>query len=193
MSIDTKAIGMLAGIISLLAFLPYIGAILQGKTKPNRASWWIWATIGMILAISYHASGAHTTIWVPISYVIGPTITALLSIKYGEGGWNTLDRACLTGAFISLVIWWLSKSPVLALFINLFIDLLGALPTLVKSYSDPESEDRTAWLLFVTGNTVNLFALKKWTIILAAYPVYMVAVSGLIAIFVCFRPRKTQK
>src|SRR3990167_5114886 len=147
MSDITAVAGKVAGIVSLVAFVPYIIAILRGETKPNRATWWIWTVVGFMLGASYFSSGANHTIWVPVSYIIGPIIIATLSIKYGVGGWTRFDRYCLLGAVVSMVFWWMFNSPFIVLLINLFIDFMGALPTIRKAYYEPESEDRTAWVL----------------------------------------------
>lgn len=185
-----EIVGKIAGVISLVAFVPYIVAILRGKTKPNRATWWIWTIVGIMLGASYYFSGANNTLWVPISYIIGPLAIAILSIKYGEGGWNRFDRYCLLGAMTSAILWWLFDSPFIALLINLFIDFLGALPTIKKVYKKPETEDRTAWVLFFLGNVVNLFAIETWVFTIAVYPVYMFCGNGIITTLVLLRRRK---
>lgn len=183
----TAIAGKVAGIVSLVAFLPYIVAIMRGKTTPNRATWWIWTIVGFMLGASYYSSGANHTIWVPMSYIIGPLVTAILSIKYGEGGWTRFDRACLFGAAVSAVFWWLFSSPLVALLINLFIDFLGALPTIKKAYYKPETENKLAWTLFIIGNTTNLFAIETWSFAIAVYPIYMFFGSGTIAALVLRR------
>ncbi len=180
--------GRTAGLLSLAAFVPYVLAILRGETRPNRATWWIWTVVGFLLGSSYYASGAQHTIWVPVSYVVGPLVTALLSLRYGEGGWTRFDRYCVAGAGLSLVLWWIFQTPMIALLINLSIDFLGALPTIRKSYLEPAGEDRVAWALFWAGNIANLFAVERWTFAIAVYPVYMFLASGAIALLV-LRPR----
>jgi len=185
----TAVAGKVAGVISLVAFVPYIFAILRGTTKPNRASWWIWTVVGFMLGASYYSSGADHTIWVPVSYIIGPFVIAILSLKYGEGGWTRFDRTCVIGAGVSALLWWLLSSPLVALCINIVIDAMGALPTIRKAYRVPEGEDRTAWILFSIANTVNLLAIEEWTFAIVSYPIYMFLTAGLIALLV-LRPRK---
>ncbi len=63
---------------------------------------------------AYRAAGADATMWVPITYVIGPLGTSLLAIKFGEGGWTKLDRICLVGVGIGLILWRLDLLAVVA-------------------------------------------------------------------------------
>ncbi|MFC1632929.1 hypothetical protein ACFL1U_02175 [Patescibacteria group bacterium] len=185
--------GEIAGVLSFAAFLPYIIDILRRKTRPNRASWWIWTVVGIMVLASYRSGGAEETIWVPISYTIGPFIIALLAIKYGEGGWTTFDRNCLGGVGGSLILWVIFKAPLVVLCINLFIDFLGALPTIRKSVHEPEGESKLAWALWISGNIFNLFAVEKWTFAIAVHPVFMTFVSGTIAALVLWpRPSSNQ-
>lgn len=65
--------GLAAGALALVAYIPYVVSILRGNTKPNRATWFIWAVIGAILGASYYASGAEHTAWVTVGYFLGPT------------------------------------------------------------------------------------------------------------------------
>ena len=189
MSNLTETAGMVAGILTLLSFIPYIISILRKKTRPNRASWFIWTVVGFMCGASYYSAGASHTICVPVSYMIGPFFTAILSLKYGEGGWTRFDRGCLLVAGASLGLWWVFNSPLVALVINLIIDFMGALPTIRKSYYEPEKEDKTAWAMGFMGNTANLFAVERWSFAIAVYPVYMFIGCGIITALIFFRPR----
>lgn len=182
--------GKVAGVLSLAAYVPYIISILRGQTLPNRVSWWIWTVAGFMLGASYYASGANHTIWVPVAYVVGPFIVAVLSIKYGQGGWNRFDQTCLVGAVISITLWWLLGSALVGLVVMLVFDFMGVLPTARKSYYEPESEDRLAWAISLAGSTANLFAVEIWVFAIAVYPVYMVVTNGMLTALVFFRPRR---
>ena len=187
----TAFAGKAAGVVSFIAFVPYLIAIFRGTTKPNPASWWIWTIVSVLLMASYWSSGAEHTKWVPISYMVGPLITAIISLKYGIGGWTKFDRLCLIGAVGSLIPWLLSQSSLPTLFINLFIDFLGLLPTLRKVLQDTEGEDRFAWSLFTAGNVLNLAAIDRFEAGIIAYPLYMFLASGSIFFLLMFRQRKT--
>ena len=184
--------GKAAGVISLIAVVPYIIAILRGETRPNKATWWVWTAVGLMAASSYYASGAGQTIWFALSYVVGPISVALLSVKYGEGEWSRFDRICLMSAGGSLALWMIFSSPLVALLLNLVIDFMGALPTIRKAYHDPSGEDRIAWALYFFGALVNMFAIETFEFSIVIYPIYMFVVIGMITVLV-FRKKAPAK
>ncbi|MDO8519474.1 MAG: hypothetical protein Q7T11_04865, partial [Deltaproteobacteria bacterium] len=99
------------------------------------------------------------------------------------------DALCLSAAGIGLLLWWVFNSPLPALYLSMAIDFVGALPTLKKSYLDPQSEDRLTWILFWAANTLNLFAIQQWTLAMAAYPLYLFFISGAI-LFLLLKNKK---
>lgn len=178
-----EMIGKLAGILSFVAFVLYYISIVQGRSRPNRVTWIILTVVGILILASYYASGARNTLWVPVAYTIGPLIAALLAFKYGEGGASKLDMFCLFACGMSIVLWIITESPLLTLLINIGIDFVGMIPTLVKSFLDPLSEDVLAWWVTVLSNVLNVMALETWEFSIAVYPIYMVVVNGLVALF----------
>lgn len=177
-----QVLGILAGVLSFSAYILYIYSTIYGYTRPNRATWWILTLIGSMIALSYYSAGARDTIWISFSYVLGPFIIAVLSLKYGEGRWERLDKICLTGAILSAIVWYLSSSAVLALIMNIFIDFIGLLPTIKKSYLRPEGEDRKAWTLESVASGLNIFAIEKFTLGIVVYPVYLLTLNVLVTV-----------
>src|SRR3989338_7052063 len=188
---DIKVVlGIIAGLIALSAYLVYVISIFRGGSKPNRATWWIWSFMGLILALSYQFSGASNTIWVPYVEFLGPLIIAILSIKYGEGGLdNKTDLICLLGATISIILWIIFNNPVIALVTNLAVDSFAIVPTIKKSYLRPEGEDFWAWFGTGMADTLNMFAVERFTFAILVYPIYML-VSDLIIIFILLLRKK---
>ena len=179
--------GMVAGIIALAAFVPYVITTLYGSTKPNRATWFIWAIAGFMLAVSYYSSVADHTFWVPISYFLGPLVIALFSLRYGEGGWDRFDRTCLVVTSASALLWWVFSSPFVALLINLGIEMTGTLPTFRKTYREPASENVLSWSMFLVANTINLYIAESWTSKPAIYPIVVFLGSASMVTFILWR------
>src|SRR3989338_7908963 len=178
-----EIVGIIAGILALAGYIPYITSILRGKTRPNRATWFIWTIVGGLLAFSYIAEADIYSIWLPLGYFFGPLITAILSIRYGYSGWSKLDSICMAAAIISIIPWLLSKDAIFTLLINVLIDATGAIPTIVKTYHEPETEDFTAWLIFFIANTTQLFAISEWNIA-SIYPIYLFILAGIMVLFI---------
>lgn len=104
---DLKSVlGVVSGVIALSAYIIYVFSIVRGNSKPNRVTWWIWAFMGLVLALSYDFAGADNTIWNAYMEFLGPLLIALLSIKYGEGGLeDKTDLWCVAGAVLSIILW----------------------------------------------------------------------------------------
>jgi hypothetical protein len=175
MEIDIKFyLGIIAGIISLIAYLIYFRSILKGKSKPNRVTWWIWTFMGAALALSYYFSGARDTMWSPIVEFIGPFLTALLAIKYGEGGAaDKTDIICFVGGVFSIVLWILFNNPVIALVMLLVVDSFAIIPTMKKSYLRPEGESLLAWCGTGLGDMINLLSVERFAFALIILPAWM--------------------
>lgn len=193
----TVMAGWVAGILSLAAFIPYAWQVIKTRhnekpVKPNRATWGVWTVVSFMLLMSYRSAGANYTLGVPIAYAVCSLIIFLISLKRGEGGWTRFDRWCLAVATGSAFVWRVTGSPLTALVANLIVDAAGALPTIKKVFHDPASEDRIAWAMFFLGNFANLFAIEHLTFAIAAYPIYMLLGSGIIAMTVLFKPRVKQ-
>jgi uncharacterized protein with PQ loop repeat len=176
-------IGAIAGILAIVGYIPYIYNTLKGKTLPNRASWFIWTLVGGLLAFSYLAEGDQNTIWLPLAYFVGPLLVAILSLRYGYSKWTRLDTICIVAAVLSIIPWILSDNASFTLIINVLIDMFGALPTVYKSYFEPETEDFTAWLIFFIANILQVIAIQVWNIA-AIYPIYLFFLAGSIVLFI---------
>jgi hypothetical protein len=191
---DLHAIfGVAAGVLSLLAFVPYIASTLRGQTRPNRATWWVWTVCNGVLFASYYASGERRSAWVPLTYMAASLVVAVLSLKRGEGGLSRFDQGCAVASAVGLALWALSGSPLTALAINIGVDFAGALPTIRKTYHDPRSESLSSWLLFLAANGVNLLAVEAWSSPSVALPVYYVAMTLIVVVLAARRPRQAQK
>jgi hypothetical protein len=184
-------VGMGSGIVLLLGNIPYIISIRRGDTRPNIVTWGIWTTIGLILLGSYQAIGATNTLWLLIAQVISQFVITVYAFRYSQGRWQRLDRICLAGAGLSLVLWWCSGSPLVALLMNTTMDLLGAIPTISKIYHDPNSEDLRFWVMSFTATVLNLLAIENFSLSFIVFPLYLFGLNLAILILLT-RPKWSQ-
>lgn len=174
--ISKEVIGEVAGLVNLIAYLPYYVSIMQGKTKPNKVTWWTWAVLEIMMSSSYIMAGAGNTKWLPIAAFIGMLFTAILSLKFGDKKWYVSDFICAVGSAVGLVIWILSGDPVIALIAFLVVDLFAAIPTCIKAWDEPYEEDLFAWVISLISGLVNLVALESLNFSIVVLPVYNLVV-----------------
>ena len=174
--------GYLSGIAILLSFIPYIRDIFKHKTRPQRMSWLIWSILGSIAFFSQFAKGASYSLVMPATQTLGDLLIFMLAIKYGLGGLMKRDIAALIGVSIALLLWYLTSEAIVALFIVIFIDGIGAVLTAIKSYENPTTETISAWVLTFIGGALACFAVGKLDFILLAFPIYICLASFLILI-----------
>lgn len=175
--------GILAGILTLAGLLLYAKSVAAGPTKPSRATWAIWTINSLLLLTSYAASGARETIWLAAGYAAGLFIITLLTMKFGERGWNWLDIFCLVGAAFGVLLWCVTGSSLSALIASLAVDLCGVIPTMQKSWYYPEQEDRLSWSILLIGGLMSCLAIEEWSFKIAAYPLQITITTAVIVIF----------
>ena len=175
--------GTTSGVLTLAGLLLYAKSVVIGFTKPSQATWAIWTINSFLLLTSYSASGAKETLWLAMGYAIGLSIITMLTMKFGERGWNWLDRLCLIGAVLGILLWWATGSPLTAFFASLIIDLFGVIPTIQKSWYHPKEEDKLSWSILLIGGVMSIFAINKWSITIAVYPIQITITTALIVLF----------
>ncbi|MFA6254880.1 MAG: hypothetical protein WC675_02455 [Patescibacteria group bacterium] len=185
----TEIAGYLSGIAILLSFGPYLKDIFLHKTKPQRVSWLIWAILGLISFFSQFAEGASYSLVMTGAQAIGDLCIFILAIKYGVGGLMKRDFISLIGVGVSLFLWYLTKEAVVALFLVILVDAIGAVLTAMKSYQKPATETVSAWVLTFVGGLLACIAVGQLNFILLAFPFYicLASLTILVAIKLGFR------
>jgi hypothetical protein len=167
------AIGILAGILSILMYIPYIKDTVKGVTHPHRASWLIWSCLGLIAFFSQLAKGATDSLWMTAAQTLGTAVVFLLSLKLGVGGFSRRDKISLLTAALGLIVWFFTNEAAFALFITIAVDAIGAGLTAIKAYEMPESETLITWILSAISGILGTIAVGHINPILMAYPFYV--------------------
>lgn len=178
---------LLGGIIAAIATAPYIIAILRKKARPTRVSWLIWSIIDTLVVAGMVSK--HTMNWQMGVATLGAYTIFLLAVKYGEGNWKTIDKVCLVGALIGLVLWKMFDNATFGIIIGLVMLFLGAIPTFVSAWHDPSKEDRVAWLLFWLSCIATMLSISKWTIDIIAQPILFTVIESTMMFILWIKPR----
>jgi hypothetical protein len=177
-----------AGLLFVLAFVPYIIAILKGKTKPAKMSWFIWATMDTILFAGMLAK--HAVNGQIVGAICGAWIVFFLALKHGVPGWTKIDKVCLGGTILALLLWKISGDATVGIVTSLCAGLLGSVPTFVSAWKDPSRESKLAWTTYWVSCLFALLAVPSWTLADAGQPIVFTMIETTMVSILYLKPRR---
>ena len=75
--------------------VPYVRDTMAGTTRPHRGTWLIWATLAVVVCLSQRADGASWSLLMAATQALLTGLIFLLSVRRGEGGVSTAERAMI--------------------------------------------------------------------------------------------------
>jgi hypothetical protein len=171
---DPKLIfGIIAAAVNLAGFYPYIRDIFRGTTKPHPFTWLIWGLIGSIGFFAQLSAGAGAGAWTTLAGALACLLVAALSFTRGDLRIVALDWWCAAGAMLGLVLWVLTKDPLLAVIFVVLTDALGFVPTFRKAYLRPNEETAFIYVTGAISFVLGMMALETYNITTLLYPLYI--------------------
>lgn len=186
----TETLSVLAGLLYLAAFAPYIRAILRQETKPATTSWIIWAILDTILLVGMVVE--QTVNGQIAGAVLGSWAVVLLAFRYGSSGWTTLDRICFGGALLAIVLWQLFDDPLVGILTSLLAYSIGFAPTIASALKDARRENTAAWSLFWISSLCSLLAIPVWNVAYAAQPITFFVMNSVMMYILLIHPYANQ-
>jgi hypothetical protein len=143
-------------VLSIISPIFYTKSMLNGKVKPHRVTRLIvWlASVAGLLGVLNSSNNAGKIF--ALIFLIRATYLLIMAVIYGVGGLQKLDLYCLFFGVLALVAYYTTRSGLLTISLGIAADLIGYLPTFVKTYKKPESEDP---LFFSIEGLASLFAI----------------------------------
>lgn len=133
---------LLAWVFIITVFVLYIRAILRRVATPMKSTWLIWASLNSVTFAGMWAQGSVNG--QIIGGILGAWTVTILAFKYGESGWTLLDKLCLVGAALGIILWLMFDSPTLRIVTSLCVVFLGSIPTFVSALKDLARQNRLA-------------------------------------------------
>lgn len=166
---------ILGAFINLLGGISYIKDTIQGKIQPNRVSWGLWA---LAVAIAFSAEVSQGVgIQSLATFMVGftPLLIFLASFVNKKAYWKLTKFDLLCGALsiIGLILWFVTKIGNIAILFSIFADLMAGVPTLVKSYKFPETENWIEFMSSFISVSIAMLTIKSWTFAYYAFPLYI--------------------
>ncbi len=176
-------IGAGAAVIAAASVIPYLRAIARGSTRPALTTYIVKAVVGLTLVTSYFSTGARATAWTMLVFALSAIAIVALSARRGIGHWTRIDQATLTATLVGLVLWKQTANPEIALYTSASLKWMSLAPTLVKLHDYPGTENAPSWIMALSADTLNLFALPSLIPQMALPAVNEVILSAVVVLY----------
>ena len=148
----------LGAAIGALGSLAYMRDTLRGTTQPNRVTWLLWAIAPLLAAaVEFHSGVGLRTL---TTFMIGfmPLLIFIASFHNPAAVWKIrrLDYVCGAMSLAGTAAWLATRNGVVAIAAAIAADFLAGLPTMMKSWSHPESESVSSYVGAVINSGILL-------------------------------------
>lgn len=179
-------IGVLA---QFLGGLSYLVDTVKGKIQPNRVSWFIWALAPLIAFAAEIKQGVG--IQSLTTFIVGfvPLCIFIASFVNKKAHWELgkLDFICGILSILGLILWYITKIGNTAIFFSILADGLAYVPTIVKSYHHPESENINVYLLGLANPILALLTIRIWNFQTYGFPLYIFIADLITTVLIQFK------
>ena len=182
-------LALLGAALPFAAGLRYAYGTLRGRVRPNRVTWFVSGVTAWIACAGQISQGVLLPAVLTGAVAVVPTLIVLASVVNREAYWRAtgLDRACLALAGAALLVLLVSAGDV-AIAMGITARGLGAVPTVVKSFRAPGTEQLTAYTAGFAGAACTLLSLEQWTFRTAGFAIYFLVFCAVMS-WLLLRPR----
>jgi len=165
--------------LQFLGGLAYIKGTLRGETKPNRVTWFLWAVAPFIGTAAALSDGVGWAILPVFMAGFVPMLVFISSFVNKNAYWKLgrFDYTCGAFSVLALILWVITQQPIVAILFAIIADGFAALPTLVKSWSYPETESPWVYAATVFSSFAGLLVIQIWIFSEYAFPLYLIVIN----------------
>jgi len=176
-------------VLSLIGSGRYVFQVLKGKTKPNRVTWILWALAPLIAFAAEIHEGVGLQSVVTFMAGFSPLLIVIASFISARAVWKLtgFDIVCGALSLLGLILWLLTRHSDIAIAFSIAADGLAGLPTLVKSYKEPETESYLVFLLASVSSALTLLTIDHWTFANYGFPLYLLVICIALVTLIKFR------
>ncbi|EKD85180.1 MAG: hypothetical protein ACD_38C00072G0007 [uncultured bacterium] len=182
-------------LIQILGSLKYLIETIQGKIKPNRVTFFLWTLAPLIAFAAQVTQGVGMSSLITFGFGFSPLLILIASFVSKKAYWKLglFDFTCGFLSVLGLLLWYLTQVGNIAIIFAILADALAALPTMVKAFKYPETEDGWYYMAFAVSIILSLLTIKTWDFAHLGFPVYGLALDLTIFSFAYFKLGKLLK
>ncbi|MBI2039568.1 hypothetical protein HYT18_00670 [Candidatus Microgenomates bacterium] len=186
--IDEKFV-FLAVALNLFGSLSYLIDTLKGKTKPNKVTWFLWGLAPIIAFAAQITQGVGLSSLMTLTVGLSPLVIFGASFLNKKSEWKitNFDLGCGVLSLLALMLWAITQIGNIAILFAILADGLAAVPTLIKSYKFPETENYQAFLFAGIAAIITILTLKDYNFANIAFPIYIFSICSIFVLLIKFK------
>lgn len=186
--IDEKFV-FLAVLLILIGDATYLLDTIRGKVKPHKVTWFLWALAPFIAFAAQIDQEVGLSSFMTLAVGIVPILIFTASFLNKKAYWRitTFDYICGTLSLVGLLLWGITKIGNLAILFAIIADGLASVPTVIKSFKAPETENYQVYLFNGLAAVVTLLIIKKWDFADYAFAIYLFSLASILFLLIKFK------
>ncbi len=162
---DYKILFTVLGILLAAAgYINYVFHIFQGQTRPHFFSYFLWGVAEITIFAIQLLGGAGIGAWVTGFNAFACLGIATVALVKGDRQFNKSDWTSLIASILALVLWALTKNPLIAVLFLILSDAIAYSITFRKTYHKPYSETLISYFLSWCKSVLALLALRNYVL-----------------------------
>ena len=181
-----------AALLAIAGNVPYVIDILKGRVQPHAYTWFVWTVVSGIVFFGQVAKGAGIGALPTAAAEIFTLLIFLLSLRYGFKGITKTDTFFLILALVGIVPWILTSDPTVSVIVAVSIDVIAFIPTLRKTWAEPETETPILYSANVVRHILALFSMQAYNIATMLHSIAMITTNTIMTLLLVTRNYRKQ-
>jgi hypothetical protein len=177
--------GILSAGLTFVGLVPYFINVHKREIYPHNLSWIGWAFITFVGGLAMISNGFTWAAMIVFANSISCLAVVFYSLYKKVGVWSTtyFDYLFFISGIIGVILWQTFDAPILAIVFAVIADLSFGIPTLIKVYNNPKTENYFAWMFCSLSGLSSLFSLNTFSVTEFLYPLYLFIFDSIILFF----------
>ena len=176
-----KYLVLLGAFISFLGIMRYVTATIRGFSKPNRVTWIMWSVAPMIATFAALSKGVTWAVLPVFMSGFGPALVVAASYFNKNAYWkiSKFDLGCGFFSLLGIILCVITKDANYAIIFAILSDFFAAIPTIIKLWKYPETENISAFVGGIFSAITAFFAASSLSFSSVGFSTYLIVVNVL--------------
>jgi hypothetical protein len=184
-----ETLAIVASLLAIVGNVPYLIDVLKKRIEPHAYTWFIWSIVSCVIFFGQVAKGAGIGALPTAFSEVFTIIIFFFSLRNGFRHIKPSDHYFLVAALLGLIPWAITKDPTISVIVVVSMDLIAFVPTLRKTYAEPQTEKPLLFATNVIRHALALVSLRTYNIATTLHSISMIVTNTIMTVFILRKKR----